>query len=178
MFEEREELRRKAEGADHAAYFAERKERNLQAQLAAQKKEVERLKQQKEEETRREAERIAQKKSKKDGRAKAQQQYKQTVQDTKRASQRKRSEVFKMARSGDAEGVKKAIWEQNVDAAGGEYLVGMKEDPIFAKSWKDADCDLNETLLHIFARSGELDMVKWLIDHSMSCCLSLYSNAV
>jgi hypothetical protein len=174
MFTERDDRRRQSEEAERAAFFAERKERNLQAQLAAQKKEEERLKKQKEEEIRWEAERTEQKKKKKEGRAKARNEQKQTVQETRRASQRKRSDVFKLARSGDAEGVKKGIWEQNVDAAGGECLVGMGDDPIFLESSKDAGYDLKETLLHIFARHGELEMVKWLIDHSTSS-IFLYS---
>jgi len=150
-----------------AAYLAERKRALEAAQREAQKKEMERRKQQqREEEARLVAERKEQRRRKKDRRAKAQQEQKETAKEMRRASQRKRSEIFRMARSGDAEGVQRGIWEQNVDAAGQECLVGMEDDPAFLDSRGDADYGLKETFLHIFARRGDLDMVKWLVDHS------------
>ena len=71
-----------------------------------------------------------------------------------------RSKVFAAARNGDADTVKKGIWEQEVDPSGGEikpgcdHLVGQKPS------------DPRETLLHIAARHGNKDLLEWLGSHS------------
>lgn len=75
-------------------------------------------------------------------------------------SQNTRSQVFAAARRGDAEKVKKGIWEDEVDATGGEIKRGGEE---FVKS---LPTDPMETIMHIFARSGDADLIEWLIAHS------------
>ncbi|KAL4251744.1 hypothetical protein ABKN59_004501 [Abortiporus biennis] len=73
--------------------------------------------------------------------------------------QRLRSAVFASARRGDFEKVEKGVWEDNVDAAGGEIKNGSE---IFVKS---PPKDLSETLLHIAASKGNVKMVEWLDTH-------------
>lgn len=67
--------------------------------------------------------------------------------------------VFAAARDDNAVKVKKGVWEDNVDAAGGEVKVGCQE--FIQKLPKDP----KETLLHIASRNGDLDLVQWLDDH-------------
>ncbi|KAJ4487775.1 hypothetical protein J3R30DRAFT_3362939 [Lentinula aciculospora] len=74
--------------------------------------------------------------------------------------QKNRSAVFQAAREGNTEEVKKGIWENDVDAAGGEVKPGYEE---FVKIMPK---DPKETLLHIAARKGDLDLVEWLDKHS------------
>ncbi|KAJ7273333.1 DnaJ domain-containing protein [Mycena rebaudengoi] len=71
-----------------------------------------------------------------------------------------RSAVFAAARSGKAAEVKKGIWEDEVDAAGGEVKSGCDE---FVKS---PPKDPQETLLHIACRKGDTDLVEWLDAHN------------
>lgn len=71
-----------------------------------------------------------------------------------------RSAVFAAARSGKAEKVKKGVWEDEVDAAGGEVRAGLEN---FAKT---KPTDPKETLLHIAAYNGDIDLVEWLDTHS------------
>ncbi|KAI0637017.1 hypothetical protein C8Q77DRAFT_1095585 [Trametes polyzona] len=71
-----------------------------------------------------------------------------------------RSKVFAAARRGDASAVKKGIWEDNVDAAGGELRRGAEA---FVKS---LPVDPKQTLLHIVAKKGDADLVEWLTAHS------------
>ncbi|KAI0374846.1 hypothetical protein BV20DRAFT_935224 [Pilatotrama ljubarskyi] len=71
-----------------------------------------------------------------------------------------RSKVFAAARKGDAAAVRKGVWEENVDAAGGELRKGAEA---FAKY---PPADPKETLLHIAAKNGDLDLVQWLDSHS------------
>ncbi|CCM02082.1 uncharacterized protein FIBRA_04159 [Fibroporia radiculosa] len=71
-----------------------------------------------------------------------------------------RSEVFDAARRGDVEKVKKGIWEDNVDAAGGEIRKGS--EAFIVRSLQDEQ----ETLLHIAAKNGDLCLVEWLDSHS------------
>ena len=159
-----QEHRQKQEAAERASFFAERKQRSLEAQLEEKKQELARLQQQQRDEALLSSQRKQQKQKKKEDRAKARKQQAGTIKETKRASQRRRSEVFEMARVGDVESVKKGVWEQNVDAAGPECLVGMEDDPTCPGHTHDK----RETLLHIFARRGDLDTLKWLLDHSGS----------
>ncbi len=58
------------------------------------------------------------------------------------------------------EKVKKGIWEDNIDAAGGEIRKGCEA---FVKVPPE---DPKETLLHIAARCGDTDLLKWLDTHS------------
>lgn len=71
-----------------------------------------------------------------------------------------RSTVFAAARNGDAEKVKKGVWEDNVDAAGGEVKKGSEE--FVSKQ----PADPSETLMHIAASRGDVDLVEWLDSHS------------
>ncbi|KAG1772803.1 DnaJ-domain-containing protein [Suillus occidentalis] len=82
--------------------------------------------------------------------AEAQQQRAQTI----------RSEAFSAARKGDAVKVRKAIWEDNVDAAGGEIKPGCET---YVKRPPE---DPKETLLHIATQRGDVDLVEWLDAHS------------
>jgi hypothetical protein len=54
--------------------------------------------------------------------------------------------------------VKKGVWEDEVDAAGGEVKTGCEE---YVTSPKDR----KETLLHIAARNGDFELVEWLDAH-------------
>ncbi|KAG8805439.1 hypothetical protein FRC17_005511, partial [Serendipita sp. 399] len=96
-------------------------------------------------------------KAKKQQREQKKKDTEEAVLEGKRESQRKRSQTFEMARAKDTAGVKHRVWAENVDAAGGEFLPGVGADSTAG--------DRNETLLHIFSRHGDFDMVKWLLDH-------------
>ncbi|KAJ3995961.1 hypothetical protein F5050DRAFT_1808196 [Lentinula boryana] len=74
--------------------------------------------------------------------------------------QKNRSAVFRAARQGNAEEVKKGIWENDVDAAGGEIKAGLEE------FLKIPPKDPKETLSHIAARKGDFELVKWLDEHN------------
>ena len=82
------------------------------------------------------------------------------VKNAKLQAQVKRSQVFTNARKGDSEAVKKGIWEDCVDASGGEIL-DTEELEGFAQP-----ADSKETLLHIAAGLGDNALVEWLVDHS------------
>jgi len=71
-----------------------------------------------------------------------------------------RSKVFTAARNGDAEAVKRGVWEQDVDPSGGEIKSGC--DHLVRQKPKDPQ----ETLLHIAARLGNRDLLEWLGSHS------------
>ncbi|KIY72080.1 DnaJ-domain-containing protein [Cylindrobasidium torrendii FP15055 ss-10] len=87
-------------------------------------------------------------------------QAKAKVANAKQASQKKRSQVFAAARAGKVDQVKKGIWEDQVDATGGEILLGC--DEYVATRPKDP----KETLLHIASQKGDVDMVEWLQTHN------------
>lgn len=76
-----------------------------------------------------------------------------------RQAQTIRSSVFAAAREGNSAKVKKGIWEDTVDAAGGEVKPGSTE---FVKNHPR---DPKETLLHIASTSGDLELVEWLDSH-------------
>jgi hypothetical protein len=119
-----------------------------------------------EEEARKAADRKAAKANKR--KAKNEERVKKDTQRIKNAklqAQAKRSQLFTNARKGDSEAVKKGIWEDCVDAAGGEIL-DTEELEGFAQP-----ADPREALLHIAARLGDNVLVGWLIDHSMFSCL-------
>ncbi len=82
--------------------------------------------------------------------ARAQQEQMQTL----------RSRIFAAARKGDAATVRKGVWEQNVDAAGGEVLKGSEV------SVKSRPADPKETLMHIAARNGDLELLECLGKYS------------
>ena len=71
-----------------------------------------------------------------------------------------RSKVFAAARNGDADIVKKGVWEHDVDPSGGEIKPGC--DNLV----RQKPSDPRETLLHIAARHGDKDLVEWLGSHS------------
>jgi hypothetical protein len=81
-----------------------------------------------------------------------------------------RSAVFTAARSGDAAKVRKGVWEDGVDAAGGEIRAGCEG---FAESVPE---DPQETLLHIAAKNRDVELVRWLDAHSKS--LACFSNLI
>lgn len=73
-----------------------------------------------------------------------------------------RSKAFAAARKGDAEQVRKAVWEDGIDAAGGEVKPGTEEFVQMAPK------DPRQTLLHLAVIHGDLGLVEWLDRHSMS----------
>lgn len=75
-------------------------------------------------------------------------------------AQNLRSATFTAARAGDSEKVKKGVWEDNVDATGGEVKKGSEE---FVTA---APADPKETLLHIAVKNGDGELVEWLDSHS------------
>lgn len=85
-------------------------------------------------------------------------------------SQDLRSAVFAAARNGDSKVVKKGIYEDQVDAAGGEVKRDCDE---FVKS---KPRDPSETLSHIAAARGDVDLVEWLDTHGK--CLNCRQCAV
>jgi hypothetical protein len=76
----------------------------------------------------------------------------------KMAHQKKRSTIFAAARAGRWEQVKRGIWEDHIGADGGEVLTGLEEIVPKPKEPK-------ETLLHLAAKAGVMDIFKWLVDH-------------
>ena len=86
----------------------------------------------------------------------------QKARTTQQRTQTVRSDVFAAARSGDAEKVKKGIWADSVDAAGGEVKSGCET---FIKS---KPADPLETLSHIAARRGDKELFEWLDTHGTS----------
>ena len=75
-----------------------------------------------------------------------------------------RSATFAAARVGDAKQVKKGVYEDNVDAAGGEVKKGCEE---FVTT---PPADPKETLMHIAVKNGDADLVEWLDAHSKLIC--------
>lgn len=72
-----------------------------------------------------------------------------------------RSKVFAAARNGNADVVKKGVWEQDVDPSGGEIKPGC--DHLV----RQKPSDPRETLLHIAARHGDKELLEWLGSHSL-----------
>ena len=83
-----------------------------------------------------------------------------TARTLQQQAQTKRSAVFSAARAGKQDKVKTGVWEDGVDAAGGEAKVGCDA---FMKTKPN---DPQETLLHIAARNGDKELVEWLDAHS------------
>ncbi|KAL5489755.1 hypothetical protein ACEPAI_4587 [Sanghuangporus weigelae] len=74
--------------------------------------------------------------------------------------QQNRSAVFAAVRCGDTEAVKKGIWEDSVDAAGGEIRPGCED---FVPRPPQ---DTSETLLHIAVANINVELVEWLVNHN------------
>lgn len=83
-----------------------------------------------------------------------------SAQDSKQRRQTLRSAVFAAARSGDSAKVKKGIWEDQVDAAGGEIAPGCEK--LVQKKPQDS----SETLMHIAVQRDDKDLLEWLDSHS------------
>ena len=79
-----------------------------------------------------------------------------------------RSKVFTAARNGDADAVKRGVWEEDVDPSGGEIKPGC--DHLV----RQKPTDFQETLLHIAARLGNKDLLEWLGSHSAFPSLVAY----
>ncbi|KAL4067911.1 DnaJ domain-containing protein [Scleroderma yunnanense] len=84
----------------------------------------------------------------------------ETAQAQQQRAQTLRSAAFAAARAGDAKLVKKSVWEDSVDSTGGEVQTGCEK---FVKKQPE---DPRETLLHIAAQKGDVDLVEWLNAHS------------
>jgi hypothetical protein len=104
--------------------------------------------------------RTAKKAKKKASATVAKQSAEATAAAIAQRAQATRSAVFAAARAGDSPAVRKGVWEDGVDAAGGEVRHGA--EAAIQRPPKDA----NETLLHIAAAKGDVDLVAWLCDHS------------
>jgi hypothetical protein len=102
------------------------------------------------------------KQSQKKAKAKSDRQTaEKAAQNLLQLSQATRSAAFAAARSGDAARVKKGVWEDGVDATGGEIKPGCEA------FLPQTPQDPRETLLHIAAKNGDSDLVQWLDAHSM-----------
>ncbi|EIM89836.1 uncharacterized protein STEHIDRAFT_118931 [Stereum hirsutum FP-91666 SS1] len=131
-----------------------RRQRDAAARRAAAERE--RI-QEKEEAERRQKAKAEEKKSKA---AAKQEAAEKAARARQQRTQDLRSAVFAAARSRNAEKVRKGVWEDEVDAAGGEVRVGLEN---FAKTKPK---DPKETLLHIAAYNGDVDLVEWLDTHN------------
>ncbi|EJD34931.1 DnaJ-domain-containing protein [Auricularia subglabra TFB-10046 SS5] len=138
----------------HARLKREREIREAEAAKLAREEAVRkaRVQAEREAEMRAGAERRKKKASKKKAAAaQSQASAAQAAQTLRERTQAIRSEVFAAARRGDSARVKKGVWEESVDAAGPEQLgAGQK----------------GETLLHIAAARGDIDLLEWLDKHN------------
>lgn len=87
----------------------------------------------------------------------------QRAQAQQQQQQVRRSEVFAAARRNDAAAVKKGVYEDDVDATGGEF----RKNSDLGGFAKNHPRDAKETLLHIAASNGDLDLIEWLGSHGM-----------
>ena len=102
------------------------------------------------------AERRQSKKTAKRDRANAEREAAATrAREAKTLAQSKRSAVFAAAREGRSDVVRRAVWEEGVAESGGEAITADYALP--------AGVDRLETLLHIAAKRGDLELVRWLI---------------
>lgn len=131
--------------------------------LEEEKRRKERIKEERERDRvkaeKRQQERVAQKKAQAE---RSKQAAAQKIRDQLQQSQIQRSATFAAARQGNADKVKLGVYKNNVDAAGGEVKRDADE---FVKTLPK---DAQETLLHIAAKQGDLELVQWLADHSES----------
>lgn len=86
-------------------------------------------------------------------------QAEQVIDAQQKRAQELRSVVFAAARTGNMEKVKDGVWKDGVDTAGGEikyekYAQNIPDDPL-------------ETLLHIAAKKGNVELFHWLDAHSL-----------
>lgn len=103
------------------------------------------------------------KKANKKGQAEASRKKAESAARTQQQrAQTLRSATFAAAHAGDAKQVKKGVYEDNVDAAGGEVKKGCEE---FITT---PPADPKETLMHIAVKNGDVELVEWLDSHSMS----------
>src|ERR1700734_879804 len=94
------------------------------------------------------------KKANKKGQAEASRKKAENAARTQQQrAQSLRSATFAAARVGDAKQVKKGVYEDNVDAAGGEVKKGCEE---FVTT---PPTDPTETLMHIAVKNGDADLV-------------------
>jgi hypothetical protein len=106
------------------------------------------------------AERREQKTSNKKAKAQAEREAAaKSVRSQQERLQTLRSAVFAAARKGEVDKVKKGIWEDQVDAAGGEICNGCS-----SLSQKEPQ-DPSETLMHIIAKQGNKEVLEWLASH-------------
>lgn len=159
------ERMRAEDDARRERYFQEQERLRVERLAAHKRQEEARMQWEHQESIRAARLREEKKKTKKEQYTKGRQQNEDRVKEAKRDSQKKRSKVFERARNGDAAAVKKGVWEDNVDAAGGEPLAGMENDSSFL-GHHAGQVDHNETLLHILAKHGDRQTVEWLLDHS------------
>ncbi|KAK0196763.1 DnaJ-domain-containing protein [Armillaria mellea] len=87
-------------------------------------------------------------------------QAKQAIRTHLQKAQALRSAVFAAAREGNATKVKAGVWEDEVDAAGGE--IKRECEKFVSKKPRDPQ----ETLLHIAALKGDHELVTWLDVHN------------
>ncbi|TFY56905.1 hypothetical protein EVJ58_g7351 [Rhodofomes roseus] len=130
-----------------------RRKREEAARKEAQQRERERESRQAEE---RQRVKVAQKKAQA---AASQKSVEEKARTREQHLQRLRSEIFAAARRGDSARVKKGVYEDNVDAAGGEIRKGGEK---FVETLPN---DPRETLLHIAAKCGDAELVEWLDSH-------------
>ncbi|KAF8969839.1 hypothetical protein BDZ97DRAFT_1914962 [Flammula alnicola] len=150
--EEYQERLRRSREQQLAAQERRKQEAAARKERAAREREQERL-----EAEQRQKSKIEAKKAQAEA---ARRSSEERAKEIQRKAQETRSSVFAAARRGESEKVKKGVWENAVDAAGGEIKSGCST---FVKNKPQ---DLQETLLHIATKNGDLDLVKWLDSHS------------
>ncbi|KIK57672.1 hypothetical protein GYMLUDRAFT_45835 [Collybiopsis luxurians FD-317 M1] len=149
--EEQAERLRRAREQQEAAELRRKREASIRKELKQQDRQKERTAAE---------QRQKAKNGERAAKAKAQREQAEDVARAQREkAQMNRSTVFQAARKGDVDQVKQGVWEDNVDAAGGEVKPGHED---FVKIMPN---DAQETLLHIAARQGDTDLVKWLDAH-------------
>lgn len=148
--------------------YQERLRRQREERRAADERRVQedkrrkaRIKEERDRERLEAEQRQRQKVSQKKAQAEAQRKdAEQKVRDQLERSQALRSAVFSAARCGNSDEVKEGVYDKGVDAAGGEVKRGCDD---FVETLPK---DPQETLLHIAASQGDVDLVDWLIRHS------------
>ncbi|KAJ4497955.1 hypothetical protein C8R41DRAFT_820335 [Lentinula lateritia] len=149
--QERTERLRRAREVQEAAELRRKREAAVRKELKEQDRKQERLAAEQRRKT---------KNREKKAKAHAQRQQAEDAARSQREKvQKNRSAVFQAAREVRVEDVKKGIWENDVDAAGGEVKSGH-EDFVYT-----VPKDPKETLLHIAVRNGNLDLVDFLDKH-------------